>query len=108
MKRLELALLLNSVLHTVKCTSEVCTNTVEGVYRVESRCTGAHISSALSAGEGCAPRATLLRLPWPNSTQIDQVRYKSHFFYVLGRKILILNYWSRETFCTRAELFNAK
>ena len=73
MKRLKIALLLYGVLHTVNGIGEVCTNTVEGVYKVESRCTGAHISSALGAGEGCAPRATLLRLPWPNSTQIDQV-----------------------------------
>ena len=56
-----------------RCTGEGGDNVAEGVYRMENRCTGRHITEALGAGEGCVPRPALLALPWPNSTQIDQV-----------------------------------
>ena len=57
----------------VSSTSKTCTGVARGVYKMENRCTGRHISEALSAGEGCTPRPALMTLPWPNSTQIDQV-----------------------------------
>ena len=57
----------------VKCT-ETCTNTAYGTYKPASRCSGQHIAEALRLGEGCAPRSTLMALPWPNGTQVDQVR----------------------------------
>ncbi len=47
---------------------------VVGSYRPVGRCSSGHIQEALHIGESCAPRDTILRLPWPqNSSQIDQV-----------------------------------
>ena len=55
-------------------SDDVCTdNVLQGTYKYEPRCTAVHVSDALRVGEGCAPRPTLVNLPWPNSTQIDQV-----------------------------------
>ncbi len=47
---------------------------LSGSYKMLSRCSSDHIGEALRLGEGCEPRPTILRLPWPqNSSQIDQV-----------------------------------
>ncbi len=56
-------------------TPSTCTaSTVYGaVYKPVQRCTGRHIAEAMRLGEGCEPRPTLMALPWPNGTQIDQV-----------------------------------
>ena len=66
-------------------TASTCTaSTVDGaVYKPVQRCTGRHMQEAMRLGEGCEPRPTLMALPWPNGTQIDQVqiRLKSPKFY---------------------------
>ena len=47
---------------------------VTGSYKQLSRCSSVHIGEALHLGEGCEPRPTIIRLPWPqNSSHIDQV-----------------------------------
>ena len=48
---------------------------VTGSFKPLGRCSSGHIGEALHLGEGCEPRPTVLRLPWPqNSSHIDQVR----------------------------------
>ncbi len=51
------------------------TPVVTGSFKPLGRCSSGHIGEALHLGEGCEPRPTVLRLPWPqNSSHIDQVR----------------------------------
>ena len=51
------------------------TSVLTGSFKPLGRCSSGHIGEALHLGEGCEPRPTVLRLPWPqNSSHIDQVR----------------------------------
>ena len=80
---LNLVILISDTLGTsVKSTqSSTCTaSTVDGaVYKPVQRCTGRHMQEAMRLGEGCEPRPTLMALPWPNGTQIDQVQIRLMF-----------------------------
>jgi hypothetical protein len=38
------------------------------------KCSGEHIQAALSVISHCKPREVVIQLPWPNNTDIQQVR----------------------------------
>ena len=77
------------LIKSVTCT-DTCSDTLYGTYNPVARCSGKHIDQALRLGEGCAPRPTLMSLPWPNGTQIDQVIMKIYKYH----SIMIIPYYN--------------
>ena len=50
---------------------------VHVAYNYSAACTSAHVREAVRYDKMCSPRPVIVQLPWPNNTNVQQVRQDS-------------------------------
>ena len=101
-----------------KCESEDDLSLLKSSYIGHSKCSQNHIKNSLQSNIGCKPVPVVLELPWPNNTEIQQVRFqitKSKFKYLKYLSYLEI-VWSvsgnfrflPKSFCEKALLWFAE
>ena len=60
-----------------KCEDESNLAVLKSSYTAHRTCSQKHIKNSLKSNIGCKPMTVVLELPWPNDTDIQQVKHKA-------------------------------
>ena len=63
------------VLSDISCSMDP----VHVAYNYSAACTSAHVREAVRYDKMCSPRPVIVQLPWPNNTNVQQVKTIGNF-----------------------------